>query len=154
MVCRARYPCIIQGCTRDDIKGRGLCQLHYDRDFRARTNKGEKERINNKRPKVRYKRAIGKARNRGLSFTASFELFMSLLQMGCYYCGTDLMPLSGGSLDRIDNDKGYEPNNVLPCCGVCNIMRGASFTVEESKVMVSALLKHRKFKAKNSQDNS
>jgi len=27
-------------------------------------------------------------------------------------------------IDRVDNSKGYIPTNVVPCCGVCNFMKG------------------------------
>ena len=53
-----------------------------------------------------------------------------LMQEPCHYCGapplrvvrakeTNVEFLYNG-LDRVDNDRGYIPGNVVPCCGDCN----------------------------------
>lgn len=69
----------------------------------------------------------------------SFEEFKELVKKPCFYCGaeyskelpdyfcdsksrgvlTDTIVKCNG-LDRIDNEKGYEKNNVVPCCTQCN----------------------------------
>lgn len=53
----------------------------------------------------------------------------------CHYCGTapsnrakipcrtELFVYNG--IDRIDNDTGYIAGNVVPCCKMCNIMKGS-----------------------------
>ena len=38
-------------------------------------------------------------------------------------------------LDRKDNTKGYELDNVVGCCGACNIIRGDRFSIEEMKLL-------------------
>jgi hypothetical protein len=71
----------------------------------------------------KYKRS---ARDRGYSFEINFETFMSFVQQDCYYCGESSSHYfkhtrtKGGffytGLDRIENEKGYESNNLNPCC--------------------------------------
>lgn len=64
------------------------------------------------------------ALQRGMAFLLDFELFEKLTAKPCAYCGSfspstpDADPFVG--LDRIDNDKGYLPSNVVPCCKRCN----------------------------------
>lgn len=38
-------------------------------------------------------------------------------------------------IDRVDNDKGYVPGNVSPCCWVCNIAKG-TMSLDEWAEMV------------------
>jgi hypothetical protein len=61
----------------------------------------------------------------------------------CIYCGL-LIRATGSGLDRIDNSKDYTIDNVNPCCGTCNDIRGDNLTVEEMKVAMNAVLQHRK----------
>jgi hypothetical protein len=51
-----------------------------------------------------------------------------IIKTPCYSCG--LSDKSRG-LDRIDNSRGYERGNVLPCCEDCNVSRSDHFSVEE-----------------------
>lgn len=83
-------------------------------------------------------------RRRELIVNLSLEDYDKLLQNGCFYCKKDLFLESGGSLDRINNDLGYFKENVLPCCGDCNKLRGNRLTVEETQVAVNAILEYRK----------
>ena len=39
------------------------------------------------------------------------------------------------TIDRIDNNKGHEINNVVPCCYECNVARGNNFSFEEMKLL-------------------
>ncbi len=54
---------------------------------------------------------------RGYTFTLTADEFLALWSQPCDYCGDAL--LSGG-IDRVDNTRGYEPDNVVPCCSRCN----------------------------------
>lgn len=51
-----------------------------------------------------------------------------------------------GGMDRIDNNIGYTYNNVLPCCGTCNKIRGDRLTVDEMKYVMEKLIEYRKNK--------
>ncbi len=74
-----------------------------------------------------YKRAAKKC-NR--CFSIPKEDFYKLTASNCFYCGVEpkqilkARKMNGNyiynGLDRIDNDKGYSIENVVPCCIVCN----------------------------------
>jgi hypothetical protein len=73
-----------------------------------------------KRMRVLY---IQSAKKRGLAFDISQELFNELIKKDCFYCGQSAIFQRNG-LDRIDNTGGYIKENVVPCCFVCNQMKG------------------------------
>ena len=50
-------------------------------------------------------------------FDLSMADFMSFWQKPCFYCGVAIETIG---LDRIDNSRGYEIDNVVPCCPICN----------------------------------
>lgn len=59
------------------------------------------------------------AKERGVAFNLTFEQFMSFWQKPCIVgCKIDTI-----GLDRIDNSKGYEINNVRPMCKKHNLMK-------------------------------
>lgn len=79
-------------------------------------------------------------RKRGLSpgdpkaqFTLTKEQFRELTKQNCFYCGKLPSTVKKAKhsdylyngLDRIDNTKGYTPDNVVPCCGECNFHKGS-----------------------------
>jgi len=71
-----------------------------------------------------------KARKVGRKFTISFDEFLKISSMNCYYCGalpSNRVTGRGNNgefiyqgMDRIDNTKGYEKDNIVPCCILCN----------------------------------
>lgn len=85
-----------------------------------------------------------RALDKGLEFALTAEEFKNICEKACHYCGmlpNNFMATSGWSsskvrgkiksgkyisewkyngLDRLDNNKGYTLNNVVPCCGTCN----------------------------------
>ena len=75
-----------------------------------------------------------RARRYSHSFTLLRDEGMRLLSSPCHYCGappakTYHRPGGYGEclyngLDRVDNAKGYEPGNVVPCCTACNLAKG------------------------------
>lgn len=40
----------------------------------------------------------------------------------------------------LKDNKGYEISNVVPCCVVCNRVRGDHFSPEETKIAVMAVI--------------
>lgn len=89
-----------------------------------------------------------KIRGRGLK-PLPLEIFKTLSQQPCHYCGSfdEIRPYlstrgtvtdsttslerakeckaSLCGIDRVDNSRGYEENNVVPCCFACNKMKHA-----------------------------
>jgi hypothetical protein len=77
-----------------------------------------------------YRRA---AQQRGLSFTLTRPEFDALTQQSCHYCGappgnTHARKHYNGAfvysgIDRKDSGGGYQPDNCLPSCSACNVMK-------------------------------
>ncbi len=77
------------------------------------------------------------AKRRGLHFALGFEEFRDLITSECRYCGdapSNLRAVHDGGIeyaipyqgiDRVDNVRGYERENVVPCCAECNRSKGA-----------------------------
>ena len=73
---------------------------------------------------------ITSARRRGHAWNVTRDTLASLIRMPCVYCGsppTNRKTLSRckkvllyNGIDRVDNQRGYEPDNVVPCCRKCN----------------------------------
>lgn len=70
------------------------------------------------------------AEGRDYTFNLTEDFFSFIVRNPCWYCGhppsirvrytrgVTSLYLSG--VDRVDNAHGYEVDNVVPCCGVCN----------------------------------
>lgn len=87
-----------------------------------------------------------KARN--IEFSLEKDQVLDMIHKPCYYCGlppsnkvSNRTRYFGGEdvrvsgLDRVDNEKGYIPGNVVPCCGRCNSIKNA-VTLHIAKKMV------------------
>lgn len=76
------------------------------------------------------------AKKRGYSYELTEEQFAELTQKNCYYCGAKPKGHYGkyiySGIDRIDNDKGYVMDNVVPCCKFCN-RKKSNLTLQEFK---------------------
>lgn len=74
------------------------------------------------------------AKVRGLEFTLTDEQMDELFASNCYYCNAE--PREGqytftyNGIDRVDNTKGYTPDNVVACCKTCNNAK-KNMSVEE-----------------------
>lgn len=80
-----------------------------------------------------YKRG---AKGRGIVFNISFEQFCNIGIKKCFYCGsgprivrqykTKKGPGTEGlftGIDRVNNQKGYDIDNIVPSCKTCNMMK-------------------------------
>lgn len=56
---------------------------------------------------------------------------------------TQIQLQMGSGLDRTDNSKGYLIKNVVPCCGICNSIKGSNLTHSEMIVAMRAVMKLR-----------
>lgn len=80
-----------------------------------------------------YRRYRNQASERNYSWNLSKEEFAEIISKPCFYCGAEPDQCSRGrrsnggfiynGVDRLNNSIGYEINNVVPCCGVCNRMK-------------------------------
>jgi len=104
------------------------------------------------------------AESRGLSWNLTDDDVRRLTSLDCHYCGVAPATIRRGrpnsgdfvynGIDRVDNTRGYEPGNVVPCCKTCNysksdmpydeflawIVRLASFHFFRPEVMPTRLL--------------
>jgi hypothetical protein len=68
---------------------------------------------------------------RGLTWELERELVKTLVDQPCHYCGVlragfrkkRNISIRYNGLDRVDSSRGYEPDNVVPCCGDCNMAK-------------------------------
>ena len=74
----------------------------------------------NKTPSLRYNTYKKGALDRGYVFSLTFEQFVQFWQKPCIYCGDKIKTIG---LDRIDNNRGYEIDNITSCCSRCNRMK-------------------------------
>lgn len=54
----------------------------------------------------------------GLEYDLTLDQAKAVMSLPCFYC---CKPESKG-LDRISNDIGHTVSNIVPCCGICNLM--------------------------------
>lgn len=75
-----------------------------------------------------YKRYKNSATTRGHSFQISTTTFKRLIKSNCLYCGVSPKQEHNGliynGIDRVDNSKGYDIENCIACCGICNRAKG------------------------------
>jgi hypothetical protein len=69
------------------------------------------------------------AKKRGIHFAISKTLFESLIMKPCFYCD-DKKEGEVHGIDRVDNQKGYIEENVVPCCETCNVLKGSQHPQE------------------------
>lgn len=62
-----------------------------------------------------------RANKRNIVWNISDEKAFELFTSPCYYCGED-----GLGIDRVNSSRGYEDDNVVPCCSICNTMKMAT----------------------------
>lgn len=98
-----------------------------------------------------YTRLRANARQRSIAVSLTYEELLGFtLQTTCSYCNGHIpwQPYSSKTgtpshqqyfLDRKDNARGYDKDNLVVCCSFCNRVRGALFTYEEFLLLAPAL---------------
>lgn len=69
------------------------------------------------------------AKKRGIPFALSKTHFQELIIKPCFYCNYHKEGEVHG-IDRVDNQKGYIEDNVVPCCETCNVLKGSQHPQE------------------------
>jgi len=93
-----------------------------------RLNNVEKCKENNENKKnniaCQYKVYIQSAAHRKIQMCLSFEEYQNIARNPCYYCGkvNEIRQFHG--IDRMDNTNNYTIENCVPCCSICNYMKG------------------------------
>lgn len=98
------------------------------------------------RLKERYDFYKNNAKRRNLDFDLSIEQFDIITQQECIYCGGYSGKYNNNSfsgIDRVDSNKGYVEDNIVPCCDVCNKMKGV-LTVSQWLNHIQSILDHYK----------
>ena len=121
------------GCIRDSIK------------VKKRTPYGESSF---KRIYSTYER---NARVKNIAFHLSKDELRAIITQNCFYCNIipqqiQCHPRSNGEfiyngIDRLDNNKGYILENVVPCCRRCNFMKN-KFHIKEFIEIIRKIYKN------------
>lgn len=74
--------------------------------------------------KNKISRLKSSAKHRKIKVRLMEYEYESLLNLGCHYCGKDVLSENGYCLDRIDCKKGYTLHNCVACCKKCNLAKG------------------------------
>ncbi len=92
--------------------------------------------------KGRYRTVKGSAKRRSLEFTISIKQFEMEIKKPCAYCNDHYRADigTGSGIDRLDNSKGYIPDNIASCCGHCNYLKGEIYSPLQTKAMVDVLI--------------
>jgi hypothetical protein len=79
----------------------------------------ENDRLSVKRRLNTFKTPV---RSRGYEWALADDDAMDIMTGPCMYCG--ILPVDCvHGLDRMDNSRGYTPENTVGCCGTCNMMK-------------------------------
>lgn len=113
--------------TSDDKRKYDPDRIEWRRKTRHTENYKNVEKAYLKSCKGKYSSYKKNAATRKLEFNLSFDEFVSFWKTPCGYCGSEIDTIG---LDRLDNLKGYDVDNVIPCCKICNFMK-CKLTKEE-----------------------
>lgn len=69
------------------------------------------------------------AQKRKIHFALSKTRFNELILQPCFYCNHKKDGEVNG-IDRLNNNQGYQEDNVVPCCETCNSMKGSQHPQE------------------------
>lgn len=101
--------------------------LTLDNFWKNKSNKdgysGICKRCYNTTVKGRYNIYKKGAKKRKLVFSLTLKEFEEITSKKCYYCNEFSLNKNYSGIDRIDSKKGYEKDNVIPCCEICNKMK-------------------------------
>lgn len=89
--------------------------------------------------KTLYRTYKKNSKRYGREFNVSLEEFKEITSKNCHYCGIEPMCIAKSvckdskklehttykynGIDRINSNKGYERDNIVPCCKWCNIAK-------------------------------
>lgn len=108
----------------------------YDKEYRSQTVMKRREYHKDYRTKNydtirkqqeslegRFSAYKSRAKTKKINFSLSLQQFEELTCDKCYYCNEFSQDKEFVGIDRAGPERGYTPENCLPCCNVCNIMK-------------------------------
>lgn len=117
------------------------CKSNFD-GYSSECNQCQHESKEN-----RYNIYKKNAKKRNIEFHLSKEEFYSITSKPCNYCGgysrVDLNGDAYNGVDRIDSNKDYTIDNVVPCCDVCNKMK-LDYSTDFFLNHINKIIKHMK----------
>lgn len=117
-----------------------LCSSCYNKQWRE--NNSLKVKEYNLTDETRFIRSKSSAKFRNIDWKISLSEFKVLCNKECYYC-TNLIcnkVLFSSGLDRINNDIGYQIDNVVSCCESCNLIKNETLSSEEMKLVAKYII--------------
>ncbi len=118
-------------------RGNKILKLGVDEYHRLNNESAKKRRVLNpdkqqminklQNVNMKYKYGYYKrtANDKGRIFELSYDECEQYFLSDCFYCNDNAIQgeiING--IDRIDNSKGYLLQNCVPCCNMCNVMKG------------------------------
>lgn len=101
-----------------------------------------------------YKSYEKHAKERKLEFDISLMYFVEITSKNCFYCNDKPSNKTKScqsrseyvynGIDRVDNKIGYNKDNIVPCCKICNIAK-SNMTLVDFKSWVGRLFKNKDF---------
>ena len=101
--------------------------LKYESARPARERNYKAEAFTNKH--VIWNHYVKGAQKRGINFALPKTRFNELILQPCFYCN-HIKEGEVNGIDRLDNNLGYQEDNVVPCCETCNVMKGSQHPQE------------------------
>jgi hypothetical protein len=105
------------GCLKKEVSGESIKQLRIPRTGEAAYNKLYRD--------YRYG-----AKDRNYNFELTMDEFKKLIHSNCYYCLSEPNKIrkvyyndeyiTYNGIDRVNNNIGYNVDNCVPCCTMCN----------------------------------
>jgi len=111
-----KLTCWCKQC-RNDVKKTNKYRGYRNKYYNVNNDYREYVKEYGKTLNGKFYRYKARAKHRKQEFNLTFEEFAIFWQKPCHYCG-DLIKTIG--IDRVDNNKGYELNNCVSCCAICN----------------------------------
>ena len=150
--CKIEHPLTKEFWYPKRDKVYGTCAIRA-RERRRIWSKNNRDKINvyKRKHDYKYKQSVKgrfstlkkECKRRNILLDISLEEYKSIIQNNsCEYCGGNL-PKNGTGLDRIDSNKGYHLDNLVPCCYNCNRIKNDLLNYEETKILIGTLKKLR-----------
>ncbi len=95
--------------------------LAHTRKYQQRPEVKEHRNKRKQTLKGRFETYKSGAKRRRIEWKLTFEEFKIFWQKPCYYCGKEIETIR---LDRINAQRDYSIDNIIPCCSECNKLRG------------------------------